>query len=293
MIELSPVATHVDQAGGFVEEARFREVSGSNIFSVAYLPAVPARLGVVICCSALVEQLTNYRHEVLLARALAARGLAVQRFHYRGTGHSEGEETEISLDAMVEDTLAAGGWLQSQTGVQQLAFMGTRWGGLIAGTVAKEHPGAPLVLWDPIVDGGHYFRELIRGRLVREMKDPRAAAGVESWKDELDRQGCIDILGYPLHRSLYESGRTVRLDAFLAGRTAPVLLVQFGRRDAVRADYARLEETLKRGGAMVDVHFIREEPAWLFPGHVMKSSDRLVRITTDWLLGVREWGTQR
>lgn len=286
MIELSPVATRTDQAGGFAEEASFREVSGSHVFTVAYLPAGSVQMGVVICCSLLVEQLTNYRHEVLLARALASRGFAVQRFHYRGTGHSEGEEAEISLDTMAADALGAAAWLQSRTGAQQLAFMGTRWGALVAAMVAREHPGGPLVLWDPIVDGGRYFRELIRGRLVREMKDPRAAAGAGSWKDELDQKGRIDILGYPLHRSLYDSGRTVRLDRFLAERTAPALLVQLGRRDAVRADYASLQETLAKGGALLDIRSIREEPAWFFPGHVMKSSDRLVRITSEWLLRV-------
>ena len=84
---------------------------------------------------------------------------------------------------------------------------------------------------------------------------------------------------------MYESGRGQRLDAVLAGRTGPILLVQFGRQNALRPDYARLKERLNGQGAF-DVQFIRDEPAWFFPGHRMKSADDLVELTTDWLVTI-------
>ncbi|MGQ0570528.1 MAG: serine aminopeptidase domain-containing protein [Armatimonadota bacterium] len=285
MNALPEVATRIDHDGGFSEEATFVDVDGAKMFSMTHLPGGPALAGVVICPSILVEHLTNYRHEVLLARALAARGVAVQRFHYRGTGHSSGEERETSLDSMVKDTCIALERLRERAGIKRVAFVGTRWGALVGAMVAQGVPQGPLALWEPVTDGARYFRELIRGRRVRELKDARfASAATDSWASELEAQGFIDILGYSLHRSVYESGRGQRLDALLAERTGPVLIVQFGRQSALRPDYARLRDALAARGAECAVQFISDEPAWFFPGHLMKSAGALVKLTTDWLV---------
>ena len=287
LIELSSVARRVDREGRFLEEAAFRDVDGSKVFTVAHIPDAGARTGVVVCCSILVEHLTNYRHEVLLARSLAANGIAVQRFHYRGTGHSTGDEEATSLETMVEDTRAAAGFLRERTGINRVVFLGTRLGAMVAGLAAQPHPESPLVLWEPAADGARYFRELIRGRLVRELRDASLAAGsTDAWKSELEEKGWVDILGYPLRKSMYESGRGQRLDAVLAGRTGPILLVQFGRQNVLRPDYVRLRDQQGARGGAVDVRFIRDEPAWFFPGHRMKSAGELIALTTDWLAQV-------
>jgi pimeloyl-ACP methyl ester carboxylesterase len=272
------------QDGAFREEAAFLPFGSSPLFGVTYTPLQGRGLGLVVCCPILVEFMTNYRHEVLLARTLAANGVAVQRFHYRGAGHSGGDESEASLETMVEDALLASRWLQERTGVGRVAFLGTRWGGLIAGLAALAHPGAPLILWEPVVDAGRYFREVIRGRLVRELKDRRfAAAGADAWTTELEQTGRIDILGYALHRRLHESGRGRRLEEIRTGGSRPVLLIQFGRRNALRPDYLRLTESLN-GASRVETRFLREEPAWFWPGHRMKSLPSLVQMTAGWLL---------
>jgi pimeloyl-ACP methyl ester carboxylesterase len=287
LIELSSVARRVDREGRYSEEAAFRDVDGSKVFTVTHIPDAGARTGVVVCCSILVEHLTNYRHEVLLARSLAAKGIAVQRFHYRGTGHSSGDEEATSLETMVEDTRAAVGFLRERAPVDRVVFLGTRWGAMVAAMAAQGSAESPLVFWEPAVDGARYFRELIRGRLVRELKDASLVAGsADAWKSELEEKGWVDILGYPLRKPMYESGRGQRLDALLVGRVGPVLLVQFGRQNAPRPDYVRLRDQQAARGGVVDIRFIRDEPAWFFPGHRMKSAGELVELTTNWLVQV-------
>lgn len=54
---------------------------------------------VVVCPPTLAAFPSNYGREVAAARALAARGYAVQRIHYRGTGNSDGDATEVAFEA--------------------------------------------------------------------------------------------------------------------------------------------------------------------------------------------------
>jgi hypothetical protein len=286
MVQPPQVARRPDASGLFTEEAAIRPFAGSTVFEVTYLPA-ETRVGAVICCPVLVEHLTNYRHEVLLARSLAARGISVQRFHYRGTGHSGGEDAELSLDSMVEDALGAAERLQARTPIERLVFVGTRLGAVVAGLAARAHAGSPLVFWEPVVDGARYLRELIRARLVRELKDARyAESGTGAWKEELDGRGWVDILGYALHARLHASVLGSRLDVIVNGRVAPVLLVQFSRQGTLRPDLSRLREGLSQTGSPVDVRYIREEPAWFFPGSPLRSATGLVKMTTDWFVGL-------
>lgn len=284
MTVLTPTTQRIDRRGEFVEEAALRESDGSTLFEMSYLPIERTTMGVVICSSILMELLGNYRREVLLARALAARGIAVHRFHYRGSGHSGGENADLTWETMLEDARESTGRFMERTGIKTLAFVGTRWGACVA-SVVGQRPDSPVVLWEPVVDGSRYFREMIRARLVRELQDRRfAGASTDSWKEEMRQRGWVDLLGYTVHRKLYESGQKIRLDVLLVGRRSPVLLVQLGQQRAMRPDIQHLRDTLRQRGVPVDVRMIRDEFPWFFPGDVMKSPDGLLRMTTRWLL---------
>jgi pimeloyl-ACP methyl ester carboxylesterase len=266
------------------EDATFQLSGDGFIYAVTHIPRGSPLAGLVVCPPILVEFMTNYRHEVLLCRELAQRGLAAQRFHYRGAGHSGGDEAAVTLETMIEDGLAAADCLRARTGVTRIGFLGTRWGALAAAGLAARHPAAPLVLWDPALDGQQYMREVIRGRLLRELRDARfAGAGTDGWMEELRSTGRVDVLGYPLHRAFYEAGLTVRLDALAGDHRGPVLLVQFGRRSGPRPAYAALVERLRASGRRVDLRFIGEEPAWSWPGHRLRDVDSIVRLTAEWL----------
>lgn len=293
MFELSDVATRVDKEKGFREEVSFPMVGGKRIFSVAHLPLRPAEAGLVICPPILMELLKNYRHEVLLARVLASRGIAVQRFHYRGTGHSDGEESEVGAETMVEDALAAAERLQRQHEIRSLAFLGTRWGAHVAAAVARGYPGAPLVFWEPVVEADRYFRDLIRARLIRETKDPRFAqssldgevsAQTTRWKEEMARDGRADILGYPLYQRFYDSVKTRQLGEILTdGVRRPVLLVQMSRRNILRPELMKLKRAIELASGTCEVNIIRDEPGWMFDSHRMNAVPGLLQATADWL----------
>lgn len=296
MTEFADMATRIEREGGYREEASFQSVEGTATFSMAHLPLAPTDTGLVICPPILMDLLKNYRHEVMLARTLASRGIAVQRFHYRGTGHSEGEESEIRMQTLVEDALDAAARLQKRAGVRKIAFLGTRWGGRVAVAAAARYSGAPLVLWDPVVVPRKYLRELLMGRLLREVKDQQGAAALASrsgdagawagWgREEMARDGQGEIFGYALHRWLYDSAGEQALDSLLAGHAGhPVLIVQISKSNIRNPDLVKLRRAIEAAGGTCAVAVIREEPGWLFLGHRLKQAQKLIRLSAKWLV---------
>jgi fermentation-respiration switch protein FrsA (DUF1100 family) len=86
-----------------------------------------------------------------LARALAARGVSVLLFDYRGYGGNPGSPTEQGLAL---DVRAAHRFLVGQAGVppERLLYYGESLGAAVVTELAAERPPAGLVLRSPFVD---------------------------------------------------------------------------------------------------------------------------------------------
>jgi alpha/beta superfamily hydrolase len=281
------VAKRTDQQAGFSEEATFFDSGGQNVFGVLHRPPAPPVAGVVVCPSIHAEFVAGYRIDVAVARALAASGVAVQRFHYRGAGHSDGETQEMTFATMREDTLVAAERLVEETDVAQVGFLGTRFGGLIAASAAAEHPASPLALIEPTLEAARFFRDAWRAMLVREVKDGnapgRAGAGLA---EALAQSQTVDLLGYPISRGLFEgaTGRTLVGELPDGGRR--VLLVQLGRSASVRPDMERTSAALRDQGSEVEIQLVSDEVMWwLPPGAETERPDRrgLVGLVSGWL----------
>jgi pimeloyl-ACP methyl ester carboxylesterase len=279
---MNATAIHVDDAAGIREEARFFGAAGARLHGCLHAPLrrEPAG-GVVLCCSILAELQESYRLEVLLARTLARRGIAVQRFHYRGCGHSDGSSGDITFDTMRADALAAAERLAEQTQLRRPAFMGLRLGGLVAASAARAIAGAPLVLWAPTFTAERYFRDAIRARMIHQM---RSGGGGRGSAETPDGAGLLDVFGYPIHPALRESaaGRTLRGE--LGERPGPVLLVQLDGKGEADPAYVELAGRLTEHGVPVDLQVVPEQPAWWFSGGTDAALARLGDGTADWLL---------
>jgi alpha-beta hydrolase superfamily lysophospholipase len=86
-----------------------------------------------------------------LARALAAAGLAVLLFDYRGYGGNPGQPSE---EGLAQDVGAAHGFLIEEAGVvpERLLYYGESLGSAVVTELATERPPAGLVLRSPFVD---------------------------------------------------------------------------------------------------------------------------------------------
>ena len=160
--------------------------AGARLYGVVHRPptALPAfSRGVLIVVGGPQYRAGSHRQFTLLARALAAGGIAAMRFDYRGMGDSEGEARDFS---MVDDDLRAAvdHFLASVPGLTEVALWGLCDGATAAGLyAASDCRVTGLALLNPWIrtDSGiatatlkHYYRarllepgfwaKLLRGR---------------------------------------------------------------------------------------------------------------------------------
>lgn len=281
-------ASRIDAADGSRHEAAFFGQPGGRRIGFTHLPAGQAEHGVVICPSVHAEFLRNYRKEALLARRLSAAGVAVQRFHYRGTGNSEGRPEDVSFATMCEDARDAASQLRARSGVGEVAFLGTRLGALVSAAASSDEP---VILWEPSVSGARYFREAFRARMVRELK---LGAGTQVSGDtlveELRSTGSLDVLGYLVHLALYDSTVDLTLADAVGPSARPVLLVQVAKRTELRPEYESLVHRWAGAGFAVDTRLVSEDESWWYVGEDWKPDEEraettaLVEVTASWLL---------
>jgi len=222
-------AWRTDPVAGVRERIEYFGARSALLYGCTYRPATAPTAGIVICSPVLAELQTSYRREVLLARALAAAGFAVQRFHYLGSGNSDGIPEAETFEGLAGDAHRAAERLQETTKIQRLGFVGTRLGGQVAAAVAQGYPGSPIAIVSPVLDAESYFREMLRALLFGRVKEGRSSS--RSTADvlaELRAHGSVDVLGYPLGWSLYETFVGRPLSKELAAVEGHALLIKVG-----------------------------------------------------------------
>jgi hypothetical protein len=282
-----PTTAWTNESNGTAEEVRFLGQRGRRLFGVTHLPAGEPRGAVVICSPVLLEHMRSYRREVTLARGLAASGIAVQRFHYQGEGHSEGDPRGLTVERMVADARVAAAALLDVVGTMPVSWVGTRLGALPASAAAASWPAEPLVLWDAVLDPRSYLDELLRARVLGTLRrttegDPTPPAPQAHGIDD-----DVEILGFPLHQPLVDSLDTVVLEERIADHPGPVLLVESSPRGAHGRRRGEARARLAARHPHVEVVEVPNDGAgWWFPGvlsEVDAAFDAPVQVTSVWL----------
>ncbi len=245
--------------GDVEEEAGYVEVGGERVFTVVHRPLDEPRGTVLIVSPLLAEHVANYRREVELARRLATAGIAVARFHARGTGRSEGAPEEMTFSSVVADADAVARAVTTDDH-QPLVVVGTRVGAVVA---AAARPASPLVAWAPVTDHARYVREVFRSLHLHALKE-----GVPPPADDLSarlvREGVVDVFGYAIHRPLHDSLVAVDPHAVLAAAPRPVLVVDISMAARPGRATQRLARDLHASGSNVAVRVVAGQEAWWF-----------------------------
>jgi pimeloyl-ACP methyl ester carboxylesterase len=132
----------------------------------------PESVGVLIVPPFGFDDVCCYRPLRFLARTLAARGIPTLRFDLPGTGDSSGGLLDTGLlEQWILSIDAAAGELRQVSGVEHVAVLGIRLGGMLAAMAAARGARVEdLVLWGPALNGHGLLREW------------RAFARMERWE---------------------------------------------------------------------------------------------------------------
>jgi uncharacterized protein len=284
-----------------IEEPFFFSREGAQLFAILHRAGETPRTGLVMCHPFGEEKLWSHRVFVSFARALAARGTPVLRFDFMGAGDSSGAMPDTSLDTHLADLEAAIAALRQRVpSIGRVGLAGLRLGASVAALYAEREAGkaaknakegggaspldgAPLVLWDPVLDGESHFQELLRINLSTQL----AVYGkVQETRDVLQariRAGeTVNVDGYEIGPSLFSS--CARADLLSPGakrHRGPALVVQIVPNDklAAREDLMALARAYAPG----EVLRATEQPFWREIKPFYGRAPNLQQITFDWL----------
>jgi len=147
--------------GDFVEEyVQFRNTSKKWLRGMMARPRRAVRSGspgVVFLHGFTADRMESHWIFVKCARALAKSGIASLRFDFYGSGESDGEFRDVTLQGEVSDALAAVSFFRRAKAVdpKRVGLLGLSLGGAIAATIAGRVKADALVLWAALARPSH------------------------------------------------------------------------------------------------------------------------------------------
>lgn len=295
---LESLRSYVDPRSGITERFLTPHIGGKRTVGVLSSPNKedPRDTGWVICHSFGMEQVFLQPVEVAVARQLAASGFSSLRFHSQGYGDSEGSTAEVSLQSHVRDALDAIGVLVAETGVSKVGLLGGHFGATVAALAAcRSDTRTQLMLWEPIIDGRRYMKELVRTATMTEV----ARSNTQDAGKTLAETGHIDVQGYPLGRAVFEEVSAFDLVSALDGFQGGSVVVQISRSPKPRSELERLVARLNQMGGRSSLEILVDPEARRFgfqryyatPDGQRKDdkqeamSEKLVSLTVSWCVG--------
>jgi exosortase A-associated hydrolase 2 len=257
-----------------------------DLFGVLHEPASGERnTGFVFCYPFAEEKLWVHRVFVNFARALGDRGHAVLRFDYMGHGDSGGDFAEATVESRLRDIACAVDTLKKKVpAVEHVGLLGLRFGAMLAAIAAeRDATVSHLILWDPVVRGSAYMREMLRINLATQMavfKEIRQNR--EALVEMLDQGKTVNIDGYEIGGAFYREASKIDL---LSGKKefgGKVLIVEVkARQGEPGKQMVELTESYRRAELAQAV----EEPFWKEIRSYYPRAQALSDVTLTWLEG--------
>lgn len=249
-----------------MEPFYFRK-SSKPLFGV-YHPAqvgTSRNVGVVLCHPMGQEYVRSYRSLLQLARMLSSAGFDVLRFDYYGCGDSDGDCKQGSIRQWVADISTAVDELNGGCNSERMCLVGLRLAGAMAMMAGAERGDIDsIVLWDTVVDGTAYLKELTRshGDWLEG-----SFAGSRPDRKHLDSR---EVLGFPMTDSMKGELADINLLALRRKPANNIFVVESHK----VADNRLLWKCLKRIEVEPSYEHVPCSKAWVKKNH--RSSGGLV-----------------
>jgi uncharacterized protein len=277
-----------------IENPFFFKRADVALFGIEHLPPGPAATTAYLFSHPFGEEkLWSHRACLSLARELAARGHIVLRFDYAGAGDSTGQIAESDLTTCLADLTAAALTLRERhPQLTRIGLIGLRLGATLAALLAEratEEPAlqplreAPLVLWDPVIDGAAYLQELLRTNLSTQLAVyGKVIENREAMQARMQAGDTVNVDGYEISQRFFDSfSRAELLPSGSRRHAGPALVVQISPTDSAkeRGDLAAFAAAYARGSSRRVV----EQPFWREIKPFYARAANLQGATLDWL----------
>lgn len=258
--------------------------NGTRLFGMLHLPGIPAKdRGFVFCSPLFEEKLWAHRVFVNFARLLCGCGYHVLRFDYTGNGDSDGDFHEGTTDTYVADIMEAVLELKKIKTIKSVGLLGLRFGGTLAMLTALAPASRVdmLILWEPILDGKAYARELLRINLATQSAVfKKINENTRTLVERMKSGSTVNVDGYELSWPLYsgiEAVNFVRDKVIFPGNT---LIAGIDRKSA---EPFKLLGRITHSSGTCDTVSVLEDHFWKELPRFYSRAENLSSATLEWL----------
>lgn len=217
----------------------FFDAGGHQLYGVLHDPGASRRTRGCVVVPPFMEERQD-AHAVLrdMAETLCTQGFATLRVDLYGTGDSEGEWRDATLEGWRNDLHEAVAVLRARTGVTAVTLVGLRFGATLAALVAARVEADAVVLVQPILSGADYARDLLTSHMAAEMVlHRRVGTTREQLIERLSTGRSVILFGYEFSAAQFASLSAIdlRRDLAVLG-DREVLFVEVVRTPTARED---------------------------------------------------------
>lgn len=166
-----------------------------RLYAALHRPPQPTSSLAMLLAPPLLHELPRARRLLTeIATSLAEQGIACLRFDFFGSGDSEGDGEQLDFASMRGDLEAAAHALRAWTGAARVGVLALRGACLPVLSWARDGGDAsPVVLWEPVLDGPAWLRELERLDAAERASESRYPLRRGAAVLPVDEQ----LMGYP------------------------------------------------------------------------------------------------
>jgi exosortase A-associated hydrolase 2 len=229
------------------------------------------------------EEMNRCRRAMhLTAEALARRGFRSVLMDYFGTGESDGELAEATIEHWLTDIATVRTRIE-QRGGDLSGVIAIRLGALLAFAEMARSGSVPrVVLWQPVSEGRQFLREMLRQLILSErLRGVIVSSSADELLEQMGSSGPTEIGGYVLGPKLAHALREATL---LDCRLLPPTSIHWLETSTVGAS-AKVDDdgtsaALRAAGHRVNVVRMHESPFWTMTDPPVPNSliDETVRL---------------
>jgi exosortase A-associated hydrolase 2 len=265
-----------------IERPQFVGEKGSKLYTLQHFPP-NAPLAHVVYLPPFGEEMNRSRALVVKqARKFAGRGYSCTVMDFYGTGDSEGELAEASIDLWLQNVVCVANFLRDKNDVP-IVLWGVRLGGLLALELAGRFPESfkKLVLWQPVVSGSRFLTQLLRLRIAALAGRGLPPETTSEIRAQLSSGQEVDVAGYTLNDELVTAIEQLSISESMQVSDALIHWFEHvnGAEESLTRPVQKALDTLQALGNEVSLHKFSSAPVWQLQKR--HDSPELIELTTE------------